>query len=241
MSHVCSTEVDQFSEPPYLPREIKWITSSKQIGSASSNSFLRIEGATVKELDKKSINYKADVQTGETLGTYHVLDTTNVDGLTLPLKFELDAYGYFSSREIDYAQRILDAVSKTNNLLKDRKVGNTYLVAVYNGIVTGISDENNHVTLPEPNLAMSITDYRLSSQSNGIDFVSYRSKEWKTQVDTELLNLLDVKKKSPPHNLSPNSIGPRSRNVIRAIILITFFAPLFIWGARKFKNKKITK
>ncbi len=238
MSHICSTEIVPFTERPYLPKEIKWITSLRQIALASSNRFLRIEGATAKELDKKSIDFKSDVQAGETLGSYHVINTTNIDGLIIPLEFELNAYGYFSPKQRDYAQRILDSVSKTNNLLKYRQVGTTYLVAVYKGTVAEVSSDSNHVALPEPMVAMSITDYRLSSRSNGIDFVSYKSKDWKPQVDAELLNLLDAKKKNPPNNLSANSVSLRSRNVIRAAILIVFFAPLFYWGLRKLKNKK---
>ena len=239
MSHVCSTEVVQFSEPPYLPKEIKWITNSKQIASAFSNSFLRVEGATVKELDRRTIDFKANVQTGVTLGTYHVMGTTNVDGLILPLKFALDAYGYFSPDQIDFAQRALDTASKTNNLLRDRKVKNTYLVAVYTGIVNLVSSDNNHVTLPEPHLAMSITDYRLSSRPNGIDFVSYKSKEWKSKIDAELLDLLEAKKKNHHNNSIPSMpIGPGAETVVRIVILIIFFVPLIIWGARKLTKLK---
>jgi hypothetical protein len=57
-------------------------------------------------------------------------------------------------------------------------------------------------------------------------------------VDGELLNLLDVKKKNPHQNLIPSTpIGPRAENAVRIVILITFFAPLIIWGARKLKSK----
>jgi hypothetical protein len=237
MSYVCSTEITQFTKPPYLPEKIKWVTSPTQIAFATSNSYLRIEDATVEELNKRSVDFQASISAGKSLGNYRVLDVTNVDGLILPLKFELDAYGYLSPEAIKTAQHILNEQSETNDL-KGKIVKDTYLTAVYKGTVTKISIDSNHVELPEPKIPMFLMDHRLSSRSDGIDYVAYKSKQWKPQVDTELLNLLEIKKKHPPHNLSPSKpIGMHMQNVVRVLVLFICFAPLFVWGVRKLKNK----
>jgi hypothetical protein len=241
MSHICSTEITQFSEPPYLPKEIKWITSTNQIASASSNSLLRIEGATTQELDRRTIDFQASFLPGKLLGNYRVLDTTNMNGSIIPIKFELSAYGYFSPPAKEHAQRILNELSITNDL-KEKIVKDTYLVAVYKGTVAEISVDSNHVELPEPNLPMSVTDYRLSSRSDGIDYISYMSAQWKPEVDSELLNLLEIKKKHPPHNLSvSNPITLGAQKAVRVLILFVFFVPILVWGARILKNRKSTK
>jgi hypothetical protein len=241
MSHVCSTEITQFKEPPYLPDEIKWVTSAKQITSASSNELLRIEGVSVEELDRKSVDYPSSVQIGKLLGNYQVLDTTNINGFVLPLKFELDAYGYFFPDAKKDAQRILNQLNNTN-INKNKIVEDTYLVAKYEGSVINIVVDTNHVALPKTDLSLSVTDYRMSSKSDGIDHVAYVAKQWKPQIDSDLLKLLEDKKKNPPHNLLPsNPASLHVQETVRVLICIIFFAPFFVWGLRKLKNKNKEK
>ena len=240
MAHICSSEVTQFAAPPYLAKDIKWITSLNQIAIASTNQHLRVEDATADDMARRSFDFKANLNSGVTLGHYGVLISTNMDGLLFPIKCELDAYNYASPSQIAAERKVVDGMSRTNSII-NKVLTETNLVAVYTVTVTEISLESNHAIMPQLERSLSVADYRLSSRASGIEYVFYLSKQWKPQIDAELLKLLEDKKKHPPVNLAiEKPISPQLLNAVRAIIVSLFFAPLIIWGVKKYKqtNKK---
>lgn len=237
MAHVCATKVIRLAKLPYLPKEITWVTNSKQIASAASNAWLRIEGANRRQLDRQSVDYNNIVRPGVVLGHYRVLAVTNWGGIEVPMQFQLHAYGYFSKAEVKHAQEILDKIDTANGLANGRKVTDRYLVAVYNGNLTGLSRSKMEVGLPKQSRSMSVTDYRLSDRSKGIGYISYDSRHWKPSVNSFLSNLLKEKKRNPPHNLAQSvPIGRNGRNAVRIAVILIFLAPVLVWGVRKMKG-----
>ena len=236
MAHVCSTTVVQFSDPPYVPKDISWITSSNLIRTASENKDLRIEGASVQDLDKRTVDFVATVSSGKTLGTYHVLAATNINGEVFPTAFELDAYGYFSPEQQKNSQKALDANKGKIKGLKDT-IGETWLLASYKGTIIKFTTVKGHVELPHPGLPMGITDYRLSSRSNGVDFVTYKSDSWKPQVNPELMAILETKLSQPRHGAVPSKpISATSQRLFVILFVIIFVSPVVIWAAYKVKK-----
>jgi hypothetical protein len=241
MAHVCSTDVINFTLPPYLPSGIDWITSSSQIASAASNYLLRTEGATVPELNRRSLDYKASVLAGKLLGRYRVVDYTNINGTILPLKFALKAYGYLTKERREAAQYALDQISKTNRSM-GRVLQDTYLVASYIGNVINIHSDNYPVMLPEPKLRMSVADYRVSSKSNGIDHISYYATTWKPEIDDKMRDLLKIKIRNPPQVQElPGSKSRLLSAALRIFIFAGALAPLFIWGLWRVKERNANK
>ncbi|MCO5052260.1 MAG: hypothetical protein M9920_08150 [Verrucomicrobiae bacterium] len=236
LAHVCITRTQRFHDSPRLPETVEWITDTGQIASAATNAWLRNEGATDDELDRRLIDYSTWIKPGKVLGRFAVTAQTNFNGKTLPLAFELEAYEYLSPEARNRLQQTVDAAGKTPGT-KRETVTDTYLVAHYVGQVSRVQTSDVQVEPPEPKL-MDIADFRLSSPADGIDYVLYTSKHWKPQTDAELLRLLEIKRKNPPQRAI--RLRPNQRGIVRITILLIFCAPFVFWGVRAFaqKNKR---
>lgn len=212
-AHVCKANVEFLAGPRKTPKQIRFITSATRLTKAHEVPTLRAAIATDRERRSRVLSLKTRFAPNQLLGMFSVTQSTNLNGIAIPLAFELETFAIKSE--------------------KSRRTAN--MAGFYRGQVSYAAVRSGNVTLPTFTKAVTVADYRLSERRFGISYVVYniRNQAWKTKVDSELQNLLRQKR----HDAilaKLQQLGKQS--LIISVMLLLAAVPAFILFHHRLKH-----
>jgi hypothetical protein len=200
-AHIYKSDIEVYANSPHLPREVTWVVTKERDKAAADNSWLNTEG--LEDIRKVYRQLTWNAPAGFVGGKYKVITMTNIDGLTLPIAFELTTY--YLSTKIPW-----EIYRGTNIIIK--KMASKKIVP------------------NKPGKPIFVVDYRFHDYLKNIDYLQYLAKGWIISPQSKTLQNFFARKINNP-KLSVDDFvtftyGPSP--IFRYVIGITAIVPLLV-------------
>jgi hypothetical protein len=203
----------RFRVPPELPSEIVFVQTASNAKSAINNPALKIEGVDKKALRQRKL-LAQQAQHSQKEGRYSVTGTTNLDGLLIPLSFQVAVYSPGALRD----------ASRTNALRPN---------FIYRGKASGVLAINEGLAWPQLNQrSASVTDRRFRSERHHIDCIQYfvTNGNWFVRTNHPyLVGLFEAKRRSAPFL----RLSDVEEVLFMAAVAFVAVFPAIVWWIRR--------
>ena len=235
MAWIFETKIERSKAPPYLPAQVKFITSIAKLKLATKNPALRLESPSKWEYASRNSDLTG-IGEGKVGGEFHVIATTNFNGLEIPIEFE--GVTYLPKSLIKQAGASATSAQSVSD-------GDwTYTNLVFIGRVTRITNSGDRFYLPLLDKNVSVTDFRFRDSASKVDYLQYAitNSTWPSDKDPILVNAFEEKKKHLPQHLPRFETEHRGRSFILVIFGLVTFLPILLlvknWLKQKQRNQQ---
>lgn len=207
-----------------IPRSIIWTTTEERMASAHLASTLRLPTSS-SEARRQNIDLRYRFPVGSVVGRYDVLAVTNVEGMSLPERFEFKKYSHIRDRTVSKGRP-----SRAPNP-EDLKF-TEYLHAHFIGRLAGVRRVPGSLGAPPFPKDVQVADYRLSDKAENVAFTLYTITDgaWKTNIDHALMALLEEQRAAARRSSQAGGLG-----IAHMAFLVVFLAlplAILIWRKR---------
>jgi hypothetical protein len=188
IANIADSRVTLNEGAPAFAEAVTWTINGVKMHSCDSNQRLKHEGLPQRERIARLIDYSALYHDGSVIGEYRVSDWTEAYGIKIPLHYTLTAFT--PCENITPSQRAQTTL-KTSDASKERM----YRSLLFEGCTTQVSLNKSIMQPLSVPGSLSVADYRVFNRTLDIDYVQYLCTDgnWKTNVDSQLLALLDAR------------------------------------------------
>lgn len=207
-AHVYASKVKASEKSPYLPESASFTLTEDRFNRAMLSPWLIHEGWPHEYQRPKQIG-----PFGFETATYRVMAVTNVNGLSLPVSFEL----LLNSPSM----QAVESYYGTNIVISEVPARKIEPIA---------SDK-----------LLRVVDFRFQNSERHIDFIQYVTKKWIVSTESPDLQLLFQNKLTNPRIGTQLLVAPELNNNVRWLrlcILFVFLSPIFFtFGYRMYKRQ----
>jgi hypothetical protein len=206
VSYIYGIELERAAISPRFPTHIRFLVNKEALSIASKNPNLKsVDDAVIREISK----FPANAPGGE----FVVKQTTNFDGIQIPIVFELQQF----------------------------MIPGGWCLAKWSGHVTAFSANELSNYLPELPQNVTVSDFRFWSKDQGVFYINYKitNRIWLPETNPYLISLFQAKLSK--HNLPP--IPAKYNSMFILILLATFCLPpvVIVIRAILVRSNKTTK